>query len=75
MIETIPLIDISIWTVAKLFFLFALAVYIVFSLVLTRQVQMMTDTLSVDVEMLMKTLAKVHLILSIIVFVLALIIL
>jgi len=75
MIETIPLIGISVWTVAKLFLLFALGLYVIFALVIVRQVKLMTDTLAVGFETLVKTLAKVHLIFSIIVFVLALIIL
>ena len=75
MIETIPLIGISVWTVAKLFLLFALGLYVVFALVVARQVKLMTDTLAVGFETMVKTLAKVHLIFSVIVFVLALIIL
>ena len=75
MIETIPLIGISVWTVAKLFLLFALGLYVVFALVVARQVKLMTDTLAVGFEAMVKTLAKVHLIFSVIVFVLALIIL
>lgn len=75
MIETIPLIGISVWTVAKLFLLFAMGLYVIFALVVARQVKLMTDTLAVGFETMVKTLAKVHLIFSVIVFVLALIIL
>jgi len=71
----IPLIGISIWSVAKIFILIAFAVYILFSIVVVRQVNLMTDTLEVGFENQVRTLAFVHLFIAIGIFVLALIIL
>ena len=71
----IPLIGISVWTIAKFFVLIALVVYIVFAIVVVRQVNLMTDTLEVGFENEVKALSVVHLIVALGVFVLALIIL
>lgn len=69
------LFGISIWSVAKVFFLFALLIYIGFALVVVRQVQLMTDTLEVGFERPVRILALAHLIVSAGVFLLALVIL
>ncbi len=66
---------ISLWFIAKIFVLFALAIYLVFSLVVARQVHLMTDTVEVGFEAPVKILSYVHLIFAILVFVFALIIL
>ncbi|MCH7730551.1 hypothetical protein IID21_03435 [Patescibacteria group bacterium] len=71
----IPILGFSVWIVAKLLFLFALLIYIIFSLVVVRQVNLMTETLEVGFESPLKTAAGAHLLLAIGVFILALIIL
>lgn len=71
----LPFINISIWAVAKVFVALALALYVIFGLVVVRQVQLMTDTLEVGFETLVRILAIGHLVFSIVVFILALIIL
>lgn len=71
----IPVLGFSVWAVVKLLFLFGLLVYIIFSLVVIRQVNLMTKTLEVGFESPLKTAAVVHLLLAIGVFILALIIL
>ena len=70
---TIPFIDVSVWVVAKVFVLIALLIYIVFSLVIVRQVNLMTETLEVGFEAPLKLAAIVHVVLAIGVFALALI--
>lgn len=72
---TIPLTDISVWLVAKVFVLFAIFVYLIFSMVIIRQVGLMTDTLEVGFETPVKFAAALHFILALGVFILALVIL
>ena len=71
----IPFLGFSVWVVVKLLFLFALLIYIIFCLVIVRQVNLMTETLDVGFESPLKLAAVAHLILAIGVFILALIIL
>ncbi len=71
----ISLIGISIWAIAKIFVALALALYVIFGLVVVRQVQLMIDTLEVGLEAFVRMLAIGHLVFSIVVFALALIIL
>lgn len=71
----ISLIGISIWAIAKVFVALALALYVIFGLVVVRQVQLMIDTLEVGLETFIRALAIGHLVFSIVVFALALIIL
>lgn len=71
----IPLIGISIWTITKVFFLVAIAIYVVFAFVMVKQVNLMTDTLEVDFETSIRIISYLHLIFSVVVFVVALILL
>ena len=71
----IPFIGISIWAIAKVFVALALVLYVIFALVVVRQVQLMIDTLEVGLEKIIRMLAIGHLVFSIVVFALALIIL
>lgn len=59
----------------KAFVLIFLTMYLIFSLVVVRQVKMMTDTLQLGFETLSKTLAYIHLAFAVLVFLAALIIL
>lgn len=75
MIDTLPAIDISIWAVVKVFVAISLLIYLVFALVVVRQVQMMTETLRAGFEPTVKLIALAHLVFAITVFILALVIL
>lgn len=63
----IPLVDISLWSIAKVFIIFANFIYIVFAFVVIRQVKMMTDTLELGYDNLVKNLSYLNLILGIVV--------
>lgn len=71
----IPVLGVSIWFIVKIFVLFGLLVYIIFSVVVVRQVNLMTETLRVGLETPLKIIALTHLILPVLVFLFALIIL
>jgi hypothetical protein len=73
--EPFSLPDIPIWPVVKVFVVVALFLYLVFALVVVRQVQLMTDTLEVDFESVVRLLTVAHLVFAITVFILALVIL
>ncbi len=73
--ETIPLIGISVWLVAKIFVLIALAIYIVFAAVIVKQVSLMIKTVEVGFEAPIKFVAWGHLLFALGIFVLAIIIL
>ncbi len=73
--ETLPIIGISMWAIIKTFALVLLGIYLVFGLVVVRQVKMMTDTLQLGFEGLAKLLAYGHMAFAILVFLTALIIL
>lgn len=72
---TVPFIDLSVWFVVKIFISFAILLYVIFSLVIIRQVNLMTDTLEVGFEAPIRLIAVAHFILAVAVFILALIIL
>ena len=67
--------DINVWLIAKIFALLLLGMYLVFSLVVVRQVKMMMDTLQLGFESLAKTLSWLHMGFAILVFLTALVIL
>lgn len=71
----IPVLGISVWAIAKGFILVAFFLYIIFSFVVVRQVQLMTETLEVGFETQLKVLAYLHLAFAILVFLAALIVL
>ncbi len=71
----IPVLGISVWLIVKAMFLIALGVYVLFSIVVVRQVQLMTDTVEVGSEALIRLIALVHLLVAVGVFILALMIL
>jgi len=71
--EAVPFLGVSIWTVAKVFVLIGLGIYIIFAIVVVRQVQLMTDTLVVGFEQFVRLIALAHLLFALGVFVLALI--
>ncbi|KKR43135.1 MAG: hypothetical protein UU51_C0015G0013 [Microgenomates group bacterium GW2011_GWC1_41_20] len=73
--ETLNLSGFDIWIVIKVLTLLVLAMYIVFAFVITRQVKVMTSTLTLGIEGVAKLLALLHLLFAIFVFVSALIVL
>lgn len=64
-----------VWGIAKVFVLFGMTMYVVFGFVLVRQVKLMTDTLQLGFEGMIKILSYVHLLITIAVFIFALLIL
>ena len=66
---------ISIWLIVKIAILFALLIYIVFAVVMKRQVNLMTDTLELGQEKTIRALSFAHLIFAVFVFFFALVIL
>lgn len=70
-----PIFGISIWFAVKIAALVLLGMYFIFSLVVVRQIKLMTSTLSLGFEGPIIFLGYVHLAFSILVFLAALIIL
>lgn len=75
MIDTIPLLGISVWLIAKIFVLILMAIYVVFAVVVVRQIQLMAKTISIGFEFPIKVIASAHLLFAIAVFLFALFIL
>ena len=70
-----PITDLSIWFFVKIAVLILLALYLVFALVVVRQMKLMTDTLKLGFETPIKILSYIHLGFAVFVFLTALIIL
>jgi hypothetical protein len=73
--ETIPILGISVWLVAKICVLLGLVIYLIFALVIIRQTGLMTDTVDVGFEAPIKFIAWAHFLFAIGIFILALMIL
>jgi hypothetical protein len=67
--------DLSFWPILKIMFMIGLLVYIVFAVVMVRQVSLMTKTLELGHENFIKYMSIGHLVFAIGIFLLALIIL
>jgi hypothetical protein len=65
----------TIWSVVKVLLIILLLIYIVFSYVIVRQVQLMTDTLVIGFEKQLKFLAFVHFLFAIAVLIFSILIL
>lgn len=65
----------SLWFIIKILALILLGMYIIFALVVVRQVKLMTHTLQLGFEQFTKTLVFAHLLFAILVFVAAMVIL
>lgn len=59
--ETVNIINFDFWIIIKILILIALGLYIIFAFVITRQVKVMTATLTLGFESISKILAWVHL--------------
>lgn len=73
--ETIPLLGISVWLVVKIFVMLALAIYIVFALVVLKQISLMISTVEMGFSLPIRLIGWAHLLFAIGIFILALIIL
>ena len=69
------LLSIQVWDIAKLFISFVFLLYIIFALIIVRQVNLMDKTLIVPIDLPIKLVAWIHLGLAIFTFLLVLIIL
>jgi len=69
------MISFSIWPIIKIFIIIFLSIYIIFALVVVRQVQLMTKTLEVGFENQLKFLSLVHLMAAVGVLIFAIVIL
>lgn len=73
--EILPFVGVSIWLIAKIFVLIALTIYIIFALVVVKQVNLMTETLEVEIESIIRLISYLHLFAAIGIFILAILIL
>lgn len=71
----IPVIGVTVWSILKVFIIIFMVLYIIFALVMVRQVQLMTDTLEVGFEKQLRFISFIHLLFAVSVFLFALIIL
>lgn len=65
----------SIWFLVKIFYLVAFSLYVIFAAVTVKQTYLMTQTLEIGLESLVRTLSWAHFIFSLAVFIIALILL
>jgi hypothetical protein len=73
--ETVIIPGLDIWLIVKILALILLSLYLVFALVVVRQVKLMTDTLNLGYEGFVKFLSLVHLAFAVLVFLAAFVIL
>jgi hypothetical protein len=73
--ETTVIQGINMWLIIKIFALVLLAMYLIFALVVVRQVKLMTDTLHLGGERLVRTLSVIHLAFAVLVILAAFVIL
>ena len=69
------MINFDIWFIAKIMVMFLLLLYLVFSYVIVKQTKIMTETLELGFEKVIKMISLIHFVLAIGTFFLALIIL
>lgn len=72
---TSPIFGISIWLVVKVASLILLGMYLIFALIVVRQIKLLTSTLTLGFETPITLLGYIHLSFAILVFLAALIIL
>jgi hypothetical protein len=70
-----PIFGISIWLVVKIAVLILMSMYLIFALIVVRQIKLMTSTLELGYEAPVALLGYIHLAFAILVFLVALIIL
>jgi hypothetical protein len=69
------IMGIQIWQVVKIIVCFSLLFYVIFAFVIIRQVNLMTDTVKLSLEWLIKAIAFAHLIGAIFILLIAILIL
>jgi hypothetical protein len=69
------LTTITVWHLLKIFILMALLVYLVFSILVLRQVKIMTETFKTGFELPLRIISWVHLILVCLLIVIGLVVL
>jgi hypothetical protein len=70
-----PILGISVWFLIKLALLVLLSLYLVFSLIIVRQIKLMTSTLVLGFEAPIILLGYIHLAFAILVFIATLVVL
>ncbi len=73
--EVIPLLGISVWLAIKIFVLLFLGMYIIFALVVIRQIALMSGTLDMGLNLPIRFIGWGHFLFAVGIFVIALIIL
>ena len=73
--EVIPLLGISVWLAVKIFVLLFLGMYIIFALVVIRQIALMSGTLDMGLNLPIRFIGWGHFLFAVGIFVIALIIL
>lgn len=73
--ETIPVLGVSVWLATKVFILLFLAIYIVFALVVIRQIKLMMHTLDIGFNLPIRFLGWAHFLFAVGIFLIALTIL
>ena len=67
--------DFSIWLIVKIFAIIAFVLYLLFSIIVVKQVSLMVETLTVPFEKPIKLIALAHLLLAAFVLILAIVVL
>lgn len=62
-----------IWTILKIFFIVGLSVYLVFALVIVRQIDIMTKTVKLQFELPMKIIGLIHLLFAFVLLIFAIV--
>jgi hypothetical protein len=70
---TFPFAGLSVWLVAKVFILIAIGIYLVFALVVIRQISLMIETVEVGFSFPIRLVGWLHLLFTIGVFLVALV--
>ncbi len=73
--ENVILSGFNIWTIVKFFSLAILGMYIIFAFVITRQVKVMTETLTLGFEHVARFLSLFHFLFALLVFIIAIMVL
>jgi len=66
--QEIPILGVSVWPFLKYGILFGFLLYIIFAVVVVRQVKLMTKTLELGHEGVIKALSLIHLIAAVLIF-------
>lgn len=75
MVDITQTIPVNVWLVAKIFVMVGFSIYLIFAFVVVRQIQLMTQTLEIGYENIIRLLGYAHLLFAIAVFLLAFLIL